>query len=310
LKVYPVSKTLVSDTICFGSTYFWNGKEYNRTGVYVDTLQSVVTGCDSIATLLLKVKDAPKHDIHIDLCVGQTYQFGSRIIDSSGVYTETFTTPEGCDSIVTLTVKVAEDLTTTFNEFICVGETYTNHGFKGVPVTGTYTLPLVSSGGCDSTIVLNLYVLNADTIYVKQNITLGDLPYVFLTRKFDENTPVGIYEDEFFVERENCSAVVKYELKVGEEVSVENIEQRYLVIYPNPIVVGEYVNIEGEFSMFDSDDVVIEVYDMLGSCIYREKQSSDEGRIVSELAISNRGIYMVVVTSSDGSKLLGKIIVK
>jgi hypothetical protein len=112
------------------------------------------------------------------------------------------------------------------------------------------------------------------------------------------------------VERENCSAVVKYELKVGEEVSVENIEQRYLVIYPNPIVVGEYVNIEGEFSMFDSDDVVIEVYDMLGSCIYREKQSSDEGRIVSELAISNRGIYMVVVTSSDGSKLLGKIIVK
>jgi hypothetical protein len=310
LKVYPVSKTLVSDTICFGSTYFWNGKEYNRTGVYVDTLQSVVTGCDSIATLLLKVKDAPKHDIHIDLCVGQTYQFGSRIIDSSGVYTETFTTPEGCDSIVTLTVKVAEDLTTTFNEFICVGETYTNHGFKGVPVTGTYTLPLVSSGGCDSTIVLNLYVLNADTIYVKQNITLGDLPYVFLTRKFDENTPVGIYEDEFFVERENCSAVIKYELKVGEEVSVENIEQRYLVIYPNPIVVGEYVNIEGEFSMFDSDDVVIEVYDMLGSCIYREKQSSDEGRIVSELAISNRGIYMVVVTSSDGSKLLGKIIVK
>ena len=42
----------VVDTLCQGQTYTWNGKVYDRAGVYRDTLVSAV-GCDSIETLVL-----------------------------------------------------------------------------------------------------------------------------------------------------------------------------------------------------------------------------------------------------------------
>ncbi|MCQ2338548.1 MAG: T9SS type A sorting domain-containing protein [Paludibacteraceae bacterium] len=50
--------TVYSDTsvtIQPGETFTWNNNTYSETGDYPETLQSVVTGCDSIATLHLKV---------------------------------------------------------------------------------------------------------------------------------------------------------------------------------------------------------------------------------------------------------------
>jgi gliding motility-associated-like protein len=44
----------VADTICEGLTYSQNGKQYNTSGVYVDSLLSSI-GCDSIVTLKLTV---------------------------------------------------------------------------------------------------------------------------------------------------------------------------------------------------------------------------------------------------------------
>ena len=91
---------------------------------------------------------------------------------------------------------------------MCPGETYTGHGFAGIPMGGSYTLPMTSKGGCDSTIVLNLMELNDDTIRVKQRITTDDLPYTFGSKVYGKNTTVGVYTDEVTIERENCSSVI------------------------------------------------------------------------------------------------------
>ena len=42
----------VVDTVCPGKAYVWNGKEYNRAGLFHDTLVSSI-GCDSVMTLVL-----------------------------------------------------------------------------------------------------------------------------------------------------------------------------------------------------------------------------------------------------------------
>lgn len=51
-----VTPTLYADavekTICPGESFTWNGKDYNRAGLYIDTLLSSL-GCDSIETLVL-----------------------------------------------------------------------------------------------------------------------------------------------------------------------------------------------------------------------------------------------------------------
>lgn len=306
IDVNPVPEVVFTDTICFGSVYNWNGKEYNRTGMYVDTLMSTITGCDSIVTLLLNVKDAPLVDLNVNICSGQTYTFGSRVLSESGVYTETFKTLEGCDSVVTLTLNVADDFRTILNEFICEGETFTGHGFKGIPKSGVYTLPLVSSGGCDSTIVLNLILLDDDTVEVKQRITLDDLPYTFMDMVYDINTPAGVYEEEFFAEAENCSAVVKFVLEIEDDVAVDNIKTSDLVLYPNPVALGETIYIGGEFSPSELSGMQIEIYSMLGQLVTQFTPIS--GPIMVD-DLSERGVYIVRLILGDGTIHQGKIIV-
>ncbi len=306
ITVNPISEVILADTICFGGSYSWNGAEYNRTGMYVDTLLSSITGCDSIVTLLLKVKDAPIISDTVDICSGKSYQFGEQEITQAGVYTETFKTLEGCDSVVTLTVNVADDFRRIINEFICTGEVYSGNGFNGIPNPGTYTLPLTSLGGCDSTIVLNLMELADDTIYVEQKITTNELPYTFASKVYDENTSVGTYKDEFLVEHDSCSSVVLLTLEVGEAVNIDNVKLSDLVLYPNPVQVGEMINIEGNFTIEELHGMYVEVYTTLGSCIY----SSDYSTINTQLSIENRGLYIVRLIAGNGNIYQGKIIVK
>jgi hypothetical protein len=306
IGVNPVPTTIFTDTICFGSSYIWNEVEYNRSGVYVDTLVSAITGCDSIVTLLLNVADAPNLELDVNICSGQTYTFGERVLSEPGVYTETFTTPSGCDSIVTLNLNVADDFRSILNEFICEGETYSGHGFKGIPKSGVYTLPLVSSGGCDSTIVLNLVVLDDDTVEVRQKITLDDLPYTFMDMVYDINTPVGVHEAEFFAETENCSAVVKFILEVETNVAVDNIQVSDLVLYPNPIALGETIYIGGEFTHAEMSGMQVEIYSMLGQLV---AQFSPTTQPIMYDGLSERGVYIVRVILGNGDVYKGKIVV-
>jgi len=53
LNVAPIIRTDAQEqTICPGEAYTWNGKQYNRAGIYRDTLISMYS-CDSIETLVL-----------------------------------------------------------------------------------------------------------------------------------------------------------------------------------------------------------------------------------------------------------------
>jgi hypothetical protein len=242
----------------------------------------------------------------VNICSGRSYNFGSITITESGVYTETFKSIHGCDSIVTLTANVSDNLRQILNEFICPGEKYTGHGFKGVPNAGSYTLPLTSIGCCDSTIVLNLMVLDKDTIKVNQKITTADLPYKFVDKVYDRSTQIGTYNDEFVVTRDNCSSVVKLTLVVEQAVSVDNVHVADLTLYPNPVIAGEAINILADLPADELNDIRIEVYNMLGACIYSVQQSSLE----TQLSIDDRGLYIVRLVTTKGNIHTGKIIVK
>lgn len=179
LSVVSPAETFVKDTICFGSKYVWEGKEYTRAGLYTDTLVSKVTGCDSIVTLSLSVADIIRTTASVNICFGETYQFGSQTISASGEYQEVFKTLDGCDSLVTLNATVLPNYRQTINAVINDGEVYNDNGFIGLTMSGEYELPLQSVDGCDSTIILNLTVLKDVSVVLDviicsgQSYTLG-----------------------------------------------------------------------------------------------------------------------------------------
>ena len=96
------------------------------------------------------------------ICVGETYEWNGEKYTESGTYTKTLQNIYGCDSVVTLHLKVnqtqyAEETITACDSYTWNGETYTE--------SGNYTYTTSASNGCDSIVTLHLTINNRDTAF-------------------------------------------------------------------------------------------------------------------------------------------------
>ena len=160
-----VSTTLIVDTavysttdleLCYGDSALFGGVMYDTSGVYVDTLQSA-SGCDSIATLNLTIKDLNVGDTTI-LVACDSAEWNGTTYDSSGVYVDTLQSITGCDSILTLDLTINEsydDVVDTM--YRCVGDSALLAGSYQT-ISGVYVDTLQSVSGCDSIVSTTLIV--------------------------------------------------------------------------------------------------------------------------------------------------------
>ena len=160
LNVNPIFNTELTATICQGQAYTENGFNVSEAGVYTQTLQTV-NGCDSIVTLSLNVNPIYNTELSATICEGQVYTENNFNISEAGVYTQTLTSVNGCDSIVTLTLNVNPTFNTELSATICEGQVYTENNFN-VSEAGVYTQILQTINGCDSIVTLTL---NVNPIY-------------------------------------------------------------------------------------------------------------------------------------------------
>lgn len=104
------NNTVITDSICQGSSYAFNGQSLNAAGVYSYTLPATAT-CDSVIVLDLSTYVITGSE-QISICQGAAYNFGGQQIATSGTYTHSFTTASGCDSVATLHLTVNSTDTT------------------------------------------------------------------------------------------------------------------------------------------------------------------------------------------------------
>jgi trimeric autotransporter adhesin len=153
-------------TKCFGQTYTIGSNTYSASGTYTDTLNAA-NGCDSIVTTNLTVGALITNSQTLVRCAGQTVTVGSSVYNTTGIYTDTLTAANGCDSIVTtnLTVNPLPNVTAnaTLNS-VCAGSNVTltgsgalsyvwnngvNNGTAFAPsATTTYTVTGTDVNGC------------------------------------------------------------------------------------------------------------------------------------------------------------------
>lgn len=105
-------QTHFEDTICQGQEVEFpvgSLKMRKATGVYADSLLSLVTGCDSTVLLHLEVIQPVETVIYDTICSEGEYWFVDRMIQRAGDYTGVFPCiSTGCDSVVTLHLAKAE----------------------------------------------------------------------------------------------------------------------------------------------------------------------------------------------------------
>ncbi len=306
LSVTPRKRVTITDTICSGQVYNWNGVEYTESGVYSDTLPSSM-GCDSIVTLVLKVTDPIEVEESVNICYGEEYIFGSQTIKTSGNFREVFKAADGCDSVVLLHATVLPDYRLELTEVIISGEKYTGHGFNGLSKSDTYTLNLQSVDGCDSTIVLHLVVVDGDTTYIEKTITIDELPYKYGSIHYDENTKPGVYVDTIVVKKDGKEYVIIHTLTVEKGTAVEVVKDFDLIMVPNPLRANSTLFINAEFTVEEREGLVVEVFNAVGQRIYLDTPASNP---ITVDGLNTTGVYVVRVITGNGKSYLDKVIVE
>jgi len=165
-------------TICNGDDYTFGTQILNasNTGINTETFQSL-TGCDSTVSLTLSVINPVINTMSATICDGDTYNFGTLILDASNAGLNSITldnaATNGCDSIINLTLSVLNSATNSISATICDGDTY-NFGTQVLDASNaglnTLTLDNAAANGCDSIINLTLSVTTIDnTISIVNN---------------------------------------------------------------------------------------------------------------------------------------------
>lgn len=208
VTVNPISSSHTYDTICRGDVYMWGEIPCIETNVYEVWYRGMSScGCDSVAYLHLEVLDLRKN-IYATICDGDSYKFGDKSYNKTGIYVDTIPNPGSCDSIKILTLVV---LPTIFESYmtICEDEPLVWNGEK-LNVSGRYTHAHKNVNGCDSVEILNLTVL-PKYVELEASICQGS-SYLLGAR---ELTEAGVYLDSM-VNVLGCDSIVKLTLEVKE----------------------------------------------------------------------------------------------
>ena len=119
-------------------SYTWiDGNTYTASNNTATFTLTNAAGCDSIVTLDLTINNSVTNDVSDVFCLGATYSFGTQSLTTAGVYIETYTAANGCDSIVTLTLSA--DVTDTDGDGLTDCEETTGVDDPSTPTSPTGT---------------------------------------------------------------------------------------------------------------------------------------------------------------------------
>jgi gliding motility-associated-like protein len=215
LTILDVPETFLTESICDGETYPVGNSAYTSDGSYQNVL-TAANGCDSIVFLDLTVLDVPTTSLTQLICDGESFQVGNSSFTATGIYTETLTAANGCDSIVMLDLTVAPIQVTDIVTSICEGSTY-SVGASAYTATGSYQDILTSSVGCDSIVNLELTVTDFYQTYLDESICDGE-SYIVGSSTY---TTSGNFQD-MFIAQDGCDSIVNLALTVF-DIPVTNL---------------------------------------------------------------------------------------
>lgn len=124
------------------------------------------------------------------ICEGNSYTFGTQNLTATGVYQETFTSVEGCDSLVTLHLTVHPFHMPPVIVSTCTSYYWAQNGVT-YSTSGIYSDTLMGSYGCDSILTLDL-TINQHTDSTIQVENCGPYTWAQTGELF---TVSGIYYD-------------------------------------------------------------------------------------------------------------------
>lgn len=287
----------MDQTICRGDSVIVGTSVYKQSGSYRDTF--INTSCKNIVSLNLTVLPGEVSD-EAEICTGGTYMFGNQALTQQGTYTEVFTNSIGCDSTVTLTLKVSDVLESDLEQSICEGEAYTLNNVDYMQ-SGIFTERFLTAAGCDSVVTLNLTV--HDVVNTVENVSIcrGDF-YVFGTSNYLES---GSYSQNY-ISRNGCDSIATLNLVVNDPEVVNEIEATICSGESFQVGNASY-NTSGFYgatltSAGGCDSVVSVQLNVLPAIAQTQNSTICEGEelMIGTTSYTESGIYTTAIPAANG----------
>jgi Leucine-rich repeat (LRR) protein len=283
-------------SLCLGDSLIWRDSLFKESTYYVESY-TTVEGCDSNYILDLIIQSSDIYTRDITICSGDSIVVGSSVYRDPGMYTDSLTTPNGCDSIVQLTLRTVDLFDEEHNFTICSGDTLF-FGGKTYTIPGIFLDSLVARGGCDSLVKVRLNVVDiitrviTDTICSGDSIVLGNK--VYRTSGIFTDTLPGMNCDTLMII--NLSVIPGLQSEVSEflldketglgsiEVSVTGGKGPYEYLWNNGSTTTRLDSVE-------SGIYILQVSDMLG-CTATFSYTLDSTTSVKEPGLSDNNFIL------------------
>jgi len=302
-------------SICQGETYNFYGLEVSFPGIYVDTL-SDGTGCDTIVSLSLDVAEGYSKEEEIQICEGDSILLNDNYIFQPGVYVDTFTAMNGCDSIITLRVNVNELYFKEDEKRICRGDSIFLYE-KYISEEGVYVDTIRAMHGCDSIASTQIRFYDPESIGVRDSVLAAVNDSITLTAsegfasyKWNEGITsqnnyytfsaselgVGTFPYTIEVEVGQGCILTDTVILIITAVTVENRSSDIeFSVYPNPVTSDE---LHVDYSI--STEAALIMYNQVGIEVVRKILSPHKRHTIVTLpAVS--GFYYLTIHNKDGA---------
>ncbi|MEI8116360.1 MAG: gliding motility-associated C-terminal domain-containing protein [Flavobacteriia bacterium] len=204
VTIYPQFSQTVTQTLCNGGPYVFNGQSLTQSGTYYDTL-STVHSCDSIVTLNLTIGNAQANagpdisicsdevgNLGVNPILGYFYSWspatnlsannlanptvsavnttGVPIVQTYTLSTSSTSNPGLCPSSDQVQVTIFPKFVTNITDTLCNGGPYNFNG-QSITQTGIYVDTLTSIHSCDSIVNLNI-VISTEPVFTLSDTTI------------------------------------------------------------------------------------------------------------------------------------------
>ena len=193
------------------SVLSWHNGRYGHEGTYFDSHKSLISGCDSIYELHLKISHGFYHQADTVLCESELpLVWHHRNLWQSGIYYDSLTTVAGADSVYRIDLKVNKSYEITEQINICFGDV-AQYKDSIITVTSVFSDTLRTVDGCDS-IRKIVYNVLPKYLFVEEHVITEDS---VLTWHGHQYNIAGTYQAPYTSVVNGCDSIYELHLKVS-----------------------------------------------------------------------------------------------
>jgi hypothetical protein len=299
-------------TITACDQYTWiDGVTYTASNNTATHTLTNMASCDSVVTLNLTINHSNTGIATITACDQYTWIDGVTYTASNNTATHTITNMASCDSVVTLNLTINHSNTGTDVITACGSYTWID-GVTYTANNNTATHTLTNMANCDSTVMLDLTIVNIDATVSSINETItannANATYQWVDCG-NSNAPIAGETAQSFTATANGSYAVMVTENGCTEMSActqivsvgmhEALASAGITLYPNPN--------NGTFTVKAAAAVTVEVYNAVGQVVFTKTIAA--GNTSIEIDNINNGVYFIASTDANGHKSIQRFVV-